>query len=525
MTTTTATARVDVSQTVIGDISPLIFGGMIEHFGRTVYPGVWDVDRDVPRADTKAAIEAMGVRALRYPGGCFSSDYHWRDGVGPKEERPLIESSFWTTVHERAEGFGADSGLATGPEGIGPIIGPPEPNLMGTDEFLQYCLDVDAEPFLVANIGTGTIDEAAAWVRYCNVDRKAPRTVTWWGIGNETWGLHEYGHAPPSEYGARVVEFAEAMRAVDPSIKLVAVGLPVAEYEVMGGDGGGLARHTAREWNRDLLEVCGQHIDALSVHWYFPGMIGRPLDTADDLRQLLTAPDMLADALAATATFNDEVVPARRIDLSLDEWNRMVEFKDHLSANHPLADGAFFAGCYNAMLANAGRVRIAIVSHLVNCLAPIQTDDSRLFVTSGYLVAQLYERYARGQSVAVDVESPSLDVPPMDRLDGARWPAKPLRCARTAAQLAAAAARDGDVTTVFLANRDPEASLVVDVHGLPDGRSRLRRLDGPGIWAQNSLDHPDVLRLREAEVETIDGVATVSVPAAGVAVLITGTRR
>jgi alpha-L-arabinofuranosidase len=92
-----------------------------------------------------------------------------------------------------AENFGTYHSLATSPEGIGRITGPPEPNLVGTDELLQYCLDVDAEPFLIASLGTGTAEEAAEWVRYCNVGRTAPRTVTWWGIGNETWaGLHEY---------------------------------------------------------------------------------------------------------------------------------------------------------------------------------------------------------------------------------------------------------------------------------------------------------------------------------------------
>lgn len=125
MTDPRVTATVTVTDEVGSPVSPLIFGAMIEHFGRTVDPGIWDAKRDIPRSDTKAAVEAMGVSALRYPGGCFSDTYHWRDGVGPKSERPLVKETFWTTLPERLGGFGTSSTFASTPDDIGKLVGPP----------------------------------------------------------------------------------------------------------------------------------------------------------------------------------------------------------------------------------------------------------------------------------------------------------------------------------------------------------------------------------------------------------------
>ena len=520
-TTVTATVTVD-SEGTGAEISPLIFGAMIEHFGRTVDPGIWDAERDIPRSDTKVAVEAMGVRALRYPGGCFSDTYHWRDGVGPKAERPLITETFWTSVTQRIGGFGTSSTFASTPEDIGRLIGPPEPNLLGTDEFLQYCLDVDAEPFLVVNMGTGTPEEAADWVRYCNVDRTSPRPVTWWSIGNETWGPHEFAHSAPDVYGRRVVEFANAMRAVDPTIKLVAVGLPMNEAGgvLFDEEPGGMAPYPAKVWNRAVLEECADVIDLLSVHWYFPGMIERPMNSNDDLRQLTTSPQLLADVFDTTIRFVDEVVgPHKRIDISFDEWNRMVTFDDHLSTNHPLGNAAFFAGCYNALLAHADRVPIAILSHLVNCLAPIQTDDDRLFVTVSFLVARLYENHASGRALPIAVDSARLHVSALTGVEKNGMNPPVLRNDREADIITAAATRDGEHSALFLVNADPEADHEVLVRGWGTGSARLRWIAGPDLWAHNDLDHPDVLQLRERAFDIDGDEFVVTVPRAGVLVV------
>lgn len=512
------TATVTLTDEIGATISPYIFGGMIEHFGRTVEPGIWDSKRDIPRADTKAAMQAMGVRALRYPGGCFSDTYHWRDGVGPKDQRPLIKEQFWTTLPKRTKGFGTSSTFVKMNEDIGAVIGPEEPNLLGTNEFLNYCMDIDAEPFLVVNLGTGDAQEAADWVRYCNVDRRSPRPVTWWSVGNETWGHHEFAHSEPDAYGRKVVEYTKAMRAVDPSIKIVAVGLAMhPDGEPLFDPGSGLSTFGSRGWNAGVLKEAGGVIDLLSIHWYFPGLVERPFSTIDDLRQLCSSPQILEQIFATTIEFVDKIVTDHQVDISFDEWNRMVMFDDHLACNHPLGNAAFFAGAYNAMLAHADRVPMAILSHLVNCLAPIQTDNQRFFVTVSYLVAKLYERHARGKQLAVNVVSPTMHVPALIGLtETMRGPF--VRNDREARVITARATRDGDHTALFIVNSDPTNDHEVKVDGWKGKEARLQWITSNGgfdVWAQNDMDHPDKLQIVANIVTVEDGSLTVQVPRAG----------
>jgi alpha-L-arabinofuranosidase len=529
----TPNGRVKLTGDAIGTISPYIYGGMIEHFGRTVYGGAWDSENDVPRADVKAAVKAMGTTALRYPGGGFSATYHWKDGIGPKSERPTHESSFWSEMGENWHKLQSkqDPRYVEDAKELGRIIGPPETNLMGTDEFLDYCLDVDAEPVLVLNVNDGTVEEAVEWLRYCNIDRKAPRTVTWWAISNEAWNRFQPPHYTPEDYAKTVIEYATALREVDPSVKIVATGQPVSATEdepqgnaTMGtpDTSGGMphVHYASREWDKVVLEIAGDHIDVLDVHWYFPGMSGQPLQGPGDVLQTVTAPDLLKDALAETARFADSILGDKKIELQIGEWNRMVQFEDHLEISHTLADAAFFAGCYNAFLANADRVTMCIISHLITTLAPIQANDGKLYVTSSYLVHQLYERFGRGTSISVDVESPTLDVPALELEGGFVAPAA--RKPRTAAQLSSVATRENGKTAVFLCNRSQEEAISVDVEGLDGDSARGRWITGPSLDAANTADHPDVLKFREGRLPIENGVANVTLPAGAVAVLVAG---
>lgn len=183
-----------------------------------------------------------------YPGS-FSDRYRWQDGVGPPDDRPRHERQYRTDFEFS---YSMPPGL---PEQFGPV----ETNEFGTDEFLQYCLDLDVDPMLVANFGSGTPAEAAAWVACTNTSGHAPRPVQWWGMGNETYGWWEIGQCEPDEYARRYLECATAMKAVDPTIRLLAVG----ETRRPGQPSGA--------WNREVLATVAEAVDALSVRWYFPG--------------------------------------------------------------------------------------------------------------------------------------------------------------------------------------------------------------------------------------------------------------
>lgn len=477
-------------------ISPYLFGSLVEHFGHGLYGGLWDRDRRAPRADVQAAISALGTTMFRYPGGCFADWYHWRDGVGPAATRPIHAKTNWTSFH--VGDLAADK--------LGAEFGPPEDNQVGTDEILRYCVDNEIEPLLVANAGTGSPEEAAAWVTYCN-SGSAPRPVRWWGIGNEMYGVWELGHCSPEEYAERFLTYRRAMTSADPDIRLVAVGC---------GDGTTEAAH----WNEAVLARCGAEMDALSVHWYFPGpRLGRCLgdDEAGHL-QVAAAPDHLGRMLDEVIAIADRVAPDRTVQLALDEWNLWSTWQDLLNTNHRLVDAVFFAGCWNEMINRAGRLSQAMISHQVNCMAPIQTRGDRLFVTSSYLVMQMYRRHVRGRNLPTELMADRLPVTPFEGVTEADTPLTtgPRSSLTDAPVITAAATADGNGVAIFLATRALGESVTVDITGLPQGRrGRLRRLRGPDPLARNDVDQPAVLGFTEQPLDSnASGHLRLELPAA-----------
>ena len=206
----------------IGTIDRNIYGNFTEHLGRCIYGGIYDEgsplsDSDGFRKDVLEAARGLHISLLRWPGGNFSSGYNWKDGIGPKDSRPRRWDTAW-----QAE----------------------ESNRFGTDEFLAYARKVGAEPYLCVNMGTGTMQDAADWVEYCNgtmntywanLRRKnghpEPYNVKYWGLGNEVYGPWQAGHKTAAEYGALALEFAKMMRWVDPDIKLIACGGNNADWD------------------------------------------------------------------------------------------------------------------------------------------------------------------------------------------------------------------------------------------------------------------------------------------------------
>jgi alpha-N-arabinofuranosidase len=492
---TAITAEVEVGTDVIGTVSPHLYGGLLEHLARCVYGGVWDLDTHRPRSDVLAAMRDLAPTTLRWPGGCFSAWYHWRDGIGPRETRPTRPRQFWTDNSAHwARAAGRDEVEFT------TALGPPETHSFGTDEFLEYCLALDAEPMLVVNLGAGdppgegTPAEAAAWVRHCNRNPQSPRPVTWWGIGNETWGGHEPGHCPPDQYVARAREFAAQMRVEDSSIKFVAPGVLI--------EPGGVS-----PWNDAVARRAADVIDALALHWYFPGPLGRPRTRDEsELRQLMTAGDTLGPLLDATIDAVDRVTSAARaLPIVIGEWGFMIDVEEHLGTTHWFCDGPFFAGCLNRFVERSARVAKAYYAQLVNVLGPIQTVDDRHFVTTAFHVLSLYRRHVIGRALRTEVRGESFDVPAMPALDrrlfGPRAAALPRR-----APLVDACATAADATfAVALANRSIDRVVRVELLGVPrNATGMLTAVAADDLFAHNDADAPTAVGLRSSAI-TADG--------------------
>jgi alpha-N-arabinofuranosidase len=503
-------AEVEVTRHVIGDVSPRLFGGLLEHLGRCVYGGVWDLRTQQPRADVLAAMRTLGPTTLRWPGGCFSAWYRWRDGIGPRSTRPTRARQFWTDNSAHwARAAGCDEAEFTS------ALGPPETHSFGTDEFLRYCMALDADPLLVVNLGggepagDGTPADAAAWVRYCNRDRGAPRPVEWWGIGNESWGGHEPGHCTPAQYAARVREYATVMRAEDESIKLLAPGL-------LAEPGAAVA------WNDGVLREAGDVVDALALHWYFPGPLGR-LRSRDDaeLHQIMTAGDTLGPLLDATIAGIDAAVGAERaVPVVIGEWGFMAGVEEHLGTTHWFCDGPFFAGCLNRFVERCDRIVRAYYAQLVNVLGPIQTDGDRTFVTTAFFVLSLYRRFVHGRAMHTTVRADSIDVPPMPALERRLFGPSAVGLARRAAVVDACATTDEQAAAVALANRTIDRVVHVEVAGLPArAAGSLVMVAAGDVFARNTVDRPDAVGLRTTGLATDRaGRATIELAPGAVAI-------
>ena len=209
-------ARITISvDHVVAPVDRRILGGFAEHLGRCVYGGIYDegsplADERGFRKDVIEAVRRLRPPVLRWPGGNFVSGYHWTDGIGPKENRPRRMELAWRTE---------------------------ESNRFGTDEFLAFCEAVGAEPYLCVNMGTGTMDEAMAWVEYCNgtgdtewANRRRengheePYRVRYWGLGNEMYGPWQIGQKTAEDYVKEARQWAKVLTWTDPSIELVSCG-------------------------------------------------------------------------------------------------------------------------------------------------------------------------------------------------------------------------------------------------------------------------------------------------------------
>src|SRR2546429_2517905 len=243
------------SRRLIGALDRNLFGSFLEHLGRAIYEGVYDPGSKLSEAngfrkDVISEIRQMGVPIVRYPGGNFVSGYNWLDGVGPKESRPRVLDKAWNAINT---------------------------NQFGTNEFMAWCKAVGTEPLMGLNLGTGTPEEAAALVEYCNLDQGTkwsdlrrkhgvaePYKVKRWCLGNEMDGPWQIGHMTATEYGMKAQDAARQMRYVDPALQLIACG------------SSGPFMPTYLEWDREVLEQCYDYVDGLSLHRYFTNA---PADT------------------------------------------------------------------------------------------------------------------------------------------------------------------------------------------------------------------------------------------------------
>jgi alpha-N-arabinofuranosidase len=351
-----ALVKIDLDRR-LGAVDPKVYGMFIEHLGRCIYGGIYEpgsplADDQGHRLDVLEAARRLRAPILRWPGGNFVSGYHWLDGVGPKERRPSRAELAWHTT---------------------------ESNQFGTNEFIQYCRMLDTEPYICANLGSGTMDEAAAWVEYCNrevgtchANLRAehgfadPHKVTYWGLGNEMYGGWQIGYKPAADYAKFARECAKVMKWMDQDIELV----------LCGGQ--------ELDWDRTVLETCADLVDYISYHFYWG-----PAEGQDPHYSTLAQPYRSEQYLKFLWALIEQVRRDRRVDhairIAVDEWNVWYRRRgDGLEERYDLTDALAVAIYLNMMRRSCRAVGMANLAQMVNVIAPIFTSPEGMFLQTIY---------------------------------------------------------------------------------------------------------------------------------------------
>lgn len=492
-----ATLHLD-TQHQVGLLDRRIFGGFLEHLGRAVYEGVYDPTSPLSdergfRRDVLAALSALAMPVMRYPGGNFVSCYNWRDGVGPRAQRPVRPDYAWSSL---------------------------ETNQFGTDEFMEWCTAVQTAPMMAVNLGTAGTTEAAQLLEYCNFptgtqwadERKRnghanPYNVTLWCLGNEMDGPWQAGHVPAAVYAQRAEQAATMLKGLDPRIELVACG------------SSGRSMPTYLEWDRTVLEYCWDRVDYISAHRYSEN---RRDDTPWFLAEGVEIDRVLDDYAGLLSYVRGLKRSDKRVYLSFDEWNVWYRARngDHADGHwtaaphlleelYNLEDALVCAQYLTSFVRHADLVKVACIAQIVNVIAPLLTRSNALLVQTIYYPFLLFSHYALGHALTPVVHAPTYsagdrtDVPALD----------------------SAATFDAETGTlaIFLVNRTTQEDLVVDVTLADRQIGRVLGVDvlgGDDPKAANTWENPTRVTPRQGTaVLTSTGTLQVHVPAPGFAVV------
>ena len=501
----------------IGTIAPELHGHFAEHLGELVYPGVWvGEDSPVPnvggiRTDVADALKPLAIPVLRWPGGCFADDYHWRDGIGPRQERPSRLNVHW--------------GMA------------PEPNAFGTHEFMAFTRAIGAEPYFAGNLGSGTPQELRDWIEYCNHgtgttlsnERIAngagdPFDIRYWGIGNENWGCG--GRISPQEYAEQYSRFR--------TFAFPFGGTPV--YAIASGANG-----SDWEWTRGFLQQLQASsqgsgnrlasVQAMAAHYYCGTAGTATVFSADQWYELLAKAAAIEGIVTGHRQLMDEVDPERKIGLILDEWGAWHPEEEGkprqgLYQQNSMRDAVVAALSLDVFHNHADKLVMANIAQLINVLQSLLlVDETRCITTPTYHVFALYAAHRGGQAVAIDTDAEVISA-------GGAAADHCNRCyldgdAPGLRQVTGSASVHDDrvVVTIVNSSADAAVDVALDLGDLEISTLTSTTLATDDIHAHNTFDAPDTVRPRgEQELPTAGGTATVALPAASVTRLV-GVRR
>ena len=469
-----------------GHIRKEIQGNFSEHLGRCIYGGVYvGENSDIPnvngmRTDIVEALRKVGLPVLRWPGGCFADEYHWKDGVGPKETRKKMVNTHWGGVTED--------------------------NSFGTHEFFELCRQIGCEAYITGNVGSGTVQEMNEWVEYMTFDGISPMAnwrrengheaawkLDFFGIGNEPWGCG--GNMTAEYYANEYRRYQTYVRQYrnDAKVKKIAAGANGGDYH----------------WTEVLMKNAGKLMDGLSLHHYTIPHDWNHKGSAlkfnrDDYFCTLQNALFMDELLRRHGAIMDQYDPEKRVGLIVDEWGTWFDVEEgtnpgFLYQQNTMRDAMVAGLTLNIFNKHCDRVHMANIAQLINVLqALILTEGPRMLLTPTYFAFKLFKAHQENELLDSHLQAPDLDA------EGFRIPS---------IQESSSIAPDGTVH-VTLVNPSPDQAQELDIltQGLSPRHVVGRMLTG-SVDDHNTFDQPDAVEDQPFVSFTVkaDGL-TVSLP-------------
>ncbi|MFN8446113.1 MAG: alpha-N-arabinofuranosidase [Caldilineaceae bacterium] len=484
-------------------ISRHIYGHFSEHLGHCIYGGFW-VGEDSPipntrgiRNDVVAALKAIQIPNLRWPGGCFADEYHWMDGIGPRSKRPTMINTHWGGVTEN--------------------------NHFGTHEFFDLCAQLGTEPYICGNVGSGTVREMQEWVEYITFDgvspmadlrrengRDEPWKIRFWGVGNENWGCG--GNMRPEYYADEYRRYATYLRNFgDNRLYKIACGSHDSNYE----------------WTevlmRNLKTRNGRFLaDGLSMHYY---TLGAPWDAKlnatdfgeDQWFRIMAAAQKTDELVTHHSQIMDHYDPEKQIGMIFDEWGTWYNVEagsnpGFLYQQNTLRDALVAAVHLDIFNRHCDRVKMANIAQTINVLQALiltEPGSGRMVLTPTYHVFEMYKGHHDATLLPLHLQTESY------QFEGASIPA-----------LSASASRNGaGKINLTLSNLNPNqaAEIMVDLRGVEAKQVNGRILTDSKLDSHNTFDHANRIHpVAFDDVKLTHNLLTLSLPAKSVVALEIG---
>lgn len=478
-------------------IEPDIYGHFSEHLGRCIYGGLWvGEDSDIPnikgyRTDVIDALKRIRIPNLRWPGGCFADEYHWQDGIGPKQARKRMVNTHW-----------------------GGVV---EDNSFGTHEFMDVCELLECKAYVNGNVGSGTVQEMQEWVEYITFDgdspmarlrkqngREKPWNLPYFGVGNENWGCG--GNMTAAHYADVYRNYQTYIRNFGSNkVCKIACGASVADYD----------------WTKTLMREAAKHMDALSLHHYSLQGAWDEKGQATEFDEngwfsLLKSAWRMEELVANHARIMDEYDPDKRIGMIVDEWGTWHKVEKDtnpgfLFQQNTLRDALVAGITLNVFNNHADRVRMANLAQLANVLqSPILTEGSKMVLTPTWHVFDMYKEHQGATLLATGLATPEY----REGNSGKGIPALTASASRSAT----------GAITVTVTNADPKVSarMPVSISGAESvfASASGMVLTSDKMNAYNDFEHQKALVPVAMELPPLrNGALEVLIPAKSVVTL------